>query len=420
MPEASDQLVPRLSAQDKQSQRQAYLDYIRRIHDQRLQAANRSGFTLWGALVAGVYVIWHTIPLYVSVSPSPDAMAYALDIYAFSTWTLVFLIFALSSENMHRKPGEYTLRPRKRHPSAAASLLVIFILFALPLWAAHNSQYEPPLLAEIQKRINLTLVTTLIALTTLSALVQSFRQRNDYGTVSGLIANTKQANAIYRHFFFYLSLSLAIGNGLALSALLKVQPQYLADASIILGVDLSVISFCAVVSITLLSSRQADETFSRLERDAVLNDLTATEIRHRLQEELIGEAVGDWFGTKTMEVRSLAQAWRSRAEHIPKFLEEFEQVDKDYTHERAGRLIEEWNAPKPLAEEYQHESKRLINTLKQIVKARVLTPEDTMTAIIKEVLNEIAELHEELDRQVWPLMRQLGVQAEQAKTGLRR
>jgi len=43
-----------------------------------------------------------------------------------------------------------------------------------------------------------------------------------------------------------------------------------------------------------------------------------------------------------------------------------------------------------------------------------------MTAIIKEVLNEIAELHEELDRQVWPLMRQLGVQAEQAKTGLRR
>jgi len=154
-----------------------------------------------------------------------------------------------------------------------------------------------------------------------------------------------------------------------------------------LGAATQCLAVIVVLTILLLQgiSEVSRNIFLTLERDIILENLPAAEIKARFIREALGPSVGDWLKGLNQKGCAALGELAKLADSLEPQLEEIERIDARFSIERAGRA-------KKVLEEYDKgvaahidELKGFIFQLKQVSEASISTWE---TGILSRMAEE--------------------------------
>jgi hypothetical protein len=143
----------------------------------------------------------------------------------------------------------------------------------------------------------------------------------------------------------------------------------------------------AVVLITLFLlgiKAVSRNVFLTLERDMILENLPATEIKARFIREALGPSVGDWLETLNQRGRATLEGIAELTDSVKPQLQEIEAIDVRFPLERAGRA-------KKVLEEFDKAIATHFDELKGMVFQLQQVSETSPSAWETRILTQMAE-----------------------------
>ena len=330
-------------------ERKLWLDYLRSLNERRLQAAQRSGWTnrVLLAILAGLlYRFVPQAPEVVKNAPEFSAslvtITLATDAVAYLLIALVFLFYYCAGGVEHRVMPE----PKRRSSNIILwTSLILAITFSL-FQVLVGLRVQFPSRFVRWSVISLGVWWALNVLWGLKKQVQVVRRaRAQKMPVPRFTASTLAPN--WQSLFAAgIVLSIAVFSSITLVV-------YLEDLSIhwvgpvgAASVSLTCFAICGVLFYRGLS-HASEGTYEILERDILLDQLDAKEIRSRFIARTLGADTVAWLDELLAGLKTDEECLTKACESARERLQQINSIDAQYPNERnarAGRLRDDLSA----------------------------------------------------------------------------
>jgi hypothetical protein len=377
------------------SQRKLWFEYLAKLNDRQLQSARASGITPWALFALAFAIIYKSVPQIPGFIAIPSALKVSLVVLIleidalFHSATAVFglIYYCASGVQAHlltersRRAGHVRLWGARMalvgvamaHFIAAPWTASSFVRWTLVgfgiwwLWNLGSGIAKDMRKAREAKKHKLPLPAFDVG---------------KIGPDSGIVLAGVMAPVV----------------GIAFAALLVfLRSLGQAPVSWVLAVGAATQSLAVIVVIIALFELGINEIsrniFLTLERDIILENLPATEIKARFIREALGPSVGDWLETLNQQRRAALDGIVKLTDSVKPQLQEIERIDAGFPIERAGRakrVLEEFD--KGIVARID-ELKRFIFQLQQVSEASPSTWETgILTRMAAEWTSESNEL----------------------------
>ncbi|MBD9361446.1 hypothetical protein [Methylomonas fluvii] len=170
------------------------------------------------------------------------------------------------------------------------------------------------------------------------------------------------------------------------------------------ALDASLILFGITILTIKSYSRKYLNRLSTLERDIIIHEIGEKEIAERLQHELLGSYVGDWIEKLVKEAQGQADKIIEFSKDVESLLNDINQIDEKYIHERKGRAKEYIESLKSSMESYKKSLNPLIPWLKEAGLQASVNKDEFIQSLVSSSLNEIeltfSSVHQQVNKAV--------------------
>ena len=179
---------------------------------------------------------------------------------------------------------------------------------------------------------------------------------------------------------------------------------------LLLGGSIAILGPCISFLLAAIPRRGRLQILAKLERDIVIHQLSAEEIKTRLEEDLIGLEIGDWAKKRIDGVRALQTALLAYCNDADEAIGQIAELDISLKFERDGRareclnrlnndfgkLEKEWDPLYSWMSSYLSQPS-IDSYITQVVKAAVEDLSVLMKQSTQRVRNTITSLEKQLN-----------------------
>lgn len=227
-----------------------------------------------------------------------------------------------------------------------------------------------------------------------------YEKSTGYPSPMSLLSENNNAAKFANIFWLIVTLELALGNSLCVYIILKEIPEKTFEPIVVTSFDLSLIIFTLILLFRTKIARKKIDKIVELERDIVFHGLDDSEIRARIQDEIIGNEIGDWLKERIIDVREKAIALGEHADKAKTFCEEYNGLDSNLKHERKGRLEEYLTNLESTQEQYFEESTKLFKWLSIVNSGIKIRIGRRIARVIADTTSELKEISEDVGKKV--------------------
>ncbi len=375
-------------ASSDDAQRKLWFEYLTKLNDRELQSARASGITPWALFAVAMAIIYKSVPQIPVFIATPGALKASLvvlileiDAFFYSAtvvWGLTYYcatgVRAHLLTEQSRRADQMTL-----WGSRMVLFAVTTVHFITPFWTTSSFVRWASVGLGIWWLLNLR-----------SGIAKDLRKAREAKKHKLPVPAFDVAKIGPDLGAMLLAGVMAPVAGIAFAALL-VFLHSLGAAPVPWVVALGAATqFLAVVVVLITLFLRGIKVVSRdifltLERDIILENLPATEIKTRFIREALGPSVGDWLETLNQKGRAALDGIVKLTDSVKPQLQEIERIDVRFPLERAGRakkVLEEFD--KGIAAHFD-ELKRIVFQLQQVSEASTSTWE---TGILTRMAEE--------------------------------
>jgi len=369
------------------AQRKMWFEYLTKLNDRELQSARASGITPWALFAVAMAIIYKSVPQIPGFIATPGALKASLvvlileiDAFVYSATAVVGLTYYCAASvraHLLTEPSRRAAQIRL-WGLRVALFAVTTVHFISPLW-----------------------VTSSFVRWTLAGLGLFWL----FGLISGIAKDLGKAREAKKHKLpvpafdvpkigpdlgaMLLAGMTAPVAGIAFAALLVfLHSLGAAPVPWVVALGTATQSLAVIVVLIALFLRGIKEVsrnvYLTLERDIILENLTATEIKARFIREALGPSVGDWVEMLNQKRRAALEGIAELADSVKPQLQEIEAIDVRFPIERAGRA-------KKVLEEFDKRIATHFDELKGIVFQLRQVSETSPSAWETGILTQMAE-----------------------------
>lgn len=264
------------------------------------------------------------------------------------------------------------------------------IIIGLPLYCTYKAQLLETLsqFQEFQLGINYWFLMVAILFLLFGVACERFRKRKaKLPSPAGLVVTSSPYLKVFIIGLYLLFIEIFIGNSIAIAS--DIYSQNNSGKIFAAALDLSLISF----GLFLLARRsQTNEYLSRLsklERDVIIHELSKEDISQRLQDEFLGNYVGDWIERFLQEVRDKSEAVSKLSKKAENVIAEIQEIDEKYEHERSGRAKKYTEELKSLLQSFNASIAPLIDWLSEAELQSAINKDKFIQSIVASTIKEL-------------------------------
>lgn len=321
-----------------------YVQYVRELYDRLAKKQRDNGFTTWALLGALVYVFWQSVPMVAEARSIKDWDMYAILFCAHISAILLAaeMCFGSLSSSGPLTPYDYRLKTAKPTINSLLFFCVLVCLFlGAPLVFSTVAWIKATALSATHYRLltaNCWVIGVLFA-SALSAKLYSHVhwEKTGFPAVIALTHDSSFGKVVT--VIFFVSFLVLLGLNLYFLAELfgKIDGK-MGGTVLVLAANLVLGLIGLRIVVFSVPENEALDRLSRIERDALMHGLTASEVRARLESDYLGHQLGDWLGEKLTEIRALNADWLGACNRYKQIGAELDEIDPLMVYERLGRL----------------------------------------------------------------------------------
>jgi hypothetical protein len=328
--------VPNLDAAE-QFKRKLWLDYLSKINDRELQQNHLSGVTDW--VLAGVLtaIAYRGVPLVPSLLRVPGLTHATAVMFTLEVNLLLFTMFAIVELLFAKGSGEQPrILPKERRPPLGRVSLIGIVLAVCSFLLARDS--SQPLYIHYSATAAAGFWMLLSIVLAVASPIQRYLKRKT-GAELPIYTGMKTGGT---RVGVTIMVAVWVGALMFCYALIRhiVYLQTL-DSDWVTPLSTATQILVAMVIILTLYSRMALQTkragFLELERDVVLENLSADEIGQRFTAELVGSSMPEWIRLTAHKFKRCGERLTELTRDLQKSAEEIDSISPDFRHERAAR-----------------------------------------------------------------------------------
>jgi hypothetical protein len=354
------------------AERKLWFDYLAKLNDRELQSARASGFTPWALLAVVAATVYAAAPKIPSFVSTPGAVTTSLVTLALETDVLFFEGLFILSLMAYCAPRVHSRLAPERSERASSIVILTGRILITALAAAHFvAAFKFTGTAIVRWMLVILGVWWLYNLHLgVRTGLRSAREAKKLGPPAvsfsvtrgaTLIGSPVGAAVVFTMGILPLATLIAFLHRLAHEGISWVAALGAAtDVLVVLGV---------VAALFLMAIHSASRgIFLALERDILLENLSASEIRNRFIKEALGRPVGDWIESAYEKVREAFQILVGVRDSIAQRLQEIEGIDPQFALERAGRAQKALDELEAAIKTYSEEADRFRYQMQQLSK----------------------------------------------------
>jgi len=386
--------------------RSEYLDYVRTRYDRIARDGRIAGITSWGLLVGIVYLIWNTLPAYTSLRESKDALNLSLDLYGYMQLAIAFTYILISISVNSDTQNKFGIRVQKTPNNGLLALaLLLYLGFGQPMLVfsifEDRVNVTEFLWPQIQLTINHYFLLILVVMASVTAVWQRvYEIRTGYPSPIALYSESKYANISARLIWTLLSLEMVVGNLVSIYFLSTVRENESQIPSLVFSFNLALITISIILLFRTISSNVDLDKVLQIERDIVFHDLSESEIRTRVQDDIIGYEIGTWLQERIATERGNAERLIQQAERAEDFCAEYRKRDRALKHERSGRLDAYLTDLTKAQTDYIDESTKLQKWLRAVSGGGIHKYPERVSTVIDQTISEMKEISDNVREKV--------------------
>lgn len=324
------------------SEQAQYLDYVRILQSRKSNKASQSGITMWAIGAAIVYLAWQIIPLqseiasknlwHVTLFCTGHVMAAMLGAYHMMQST---------NSSITYSPFDYRLTRNPTPHEALSGIIFLFLLLGVPATINVIALNLEDSIRDIWVvyRLNSYVLGGFTLIGAIGITITAIK-RNVYG-FSPFVGNNPRGSRTFftlQMLFDFAQIVLLPANVYALYVTTSLLNPGEFSPVISVALNLSLILFCLVLLMKLDRSNRYSVFLEKLERDIVLHNLSAKEIKSRLEQEYLGRELGHWLGEQIDLLRNGARELTAYCDYVNQEINEIAAIDKTLCYERIGRF----------------------------------------------------------------------------------
>ena len=341
---------------EEQKKRDDYIEYVRIMYERRSTKARTTGFTSWALVAALIYIFWQSIPLIKQAQGSANwvQLVVLFSAHIAAMMSTGFICWNMLSSSL-LSPNDYRLDAKRSTMPLLVLSLVVLVAAGIPAILSLAAWMNTTSISSTHYRLLSANAWILGAVYTGGLVGQVYSylkwERTGYPSTLAWISKKgfqQRANSI----FVVVLLTLLTLNLYFLYEGFTAAGSNASESSLLLAMNgiLSVTLFMAIL--ISIAQEEALTALLRIERDAVIHDLPAEEIRKRIESDYLGQALGGWLNEQLTELRQLRASLTTACNRYPELDATLRKVDPSLIYERKGRLLA-----------YIHELKELVANL---------------------------------------------------------
>jgi len=387
--------MPEVQASSDEFERKLWLDYVTKINDRDLQSAHAYGITPWALVAVAGAIIYRSVPQIPAFWATPGMPTAGLAVFLLEADFLfhflaffVFLIFYCASGIEARLMPEQNIRAARVKEWFIRALLIIsivahlgvaralggpaFVRWVLALFGLFWFSNLVRSISDHLKRVREAKKSKLPVPEFSSGVIGPNVTAILAAAIMGPIASVSMTTLLL------LLRQLHQGGGPWLLPL-AAGTQFL-----IVSVIMTSLFFWGIGAVSR-------GVYLSLERDVLLQNLSASEIRSRFIREAVGPGVGEWLQELEQKHRDVIAKIGELTNSFRPKVEEIESIDTSYPLERAGRaknLLKELNEAFKLQVDHL---RTIFSQLKQVAKTSPSKREMEILLLVLDQLNSEGE-----------------------------
>ncbi|UCV17639.1 hypothetical protein [Ferribacterium limneticum] len=319
-----------------------YLEYIRKLYERISEREQHTGITRWALLAGLAYMAWQSVPMLAIIKEAEPSWTYLWLISSYLTTITFFTHHLYQSLSVSRHASPYDFRQVNATASAGSplSLLIIIVSFSPGIFLSYLAWRTVPELSDLNYRfLNLTTWSLSVFAVLLSGAVlynDRYIKKNGFMPPFILAAN-KQSISI---FIFQIVFPLFfIGTSVYFFSIsINKIPSAIFEPVLLLSGSIALIAPIAEVVLSGIRRQERLSVLATLERDILMHDLSAEEIKIRLEDDFIGCELGDWAKRQVELVRAAHTSISTYCKDAQDVLLQVSQLDPSLRFERIGRI----------------------------------------------------------------------------------
>lgn len=345
--------------------RSELVKYLEDLRKEEAEKHSREGVTAWAVLGAMVALTFSALPQFQRLEASKSAylllsLAYAHIHTALVIGSLLFgpMLIRPKRPNDYRFPTPFTAG------SLRATFVSVLLKFLFPACASLFGLQVlglPP-----AQRFTLWANVWIFGFLSLAfmavntaILVQSIRKTHLSPKFLVIAHGIREKVGIYSTIAILVSLFVA--NVACFGRGLLIHQWPLADFPSI-ALSISLLSFALVLFISIRGGTHNEVVLWRLQRDFILYEMTDVEVRTRLEEEYLGQQLGDWVLARLREVRQKATDLEGKAATVAEVVSSLNDPELEWKI-RSEKTTQFLNELRDQFNQYGDEIDRLVNWL---------------------------------------------------------
>ena len=366
---------------DDTKERELWLSYIGKLNDRALNRQRASGFTAWAVMAVIVALCLKILPnIPFSLADPVQRSFHLLATTVICIFIFFFFFFIMSSVVSHADSDEARLQSRIQR----ASEPIVYTSMSLFLGALSILSYNCTIVAStyFMRVWPFWVFTVFFGLMTIFAPFVfssgSLKHRRHADKLKKLSSSTSLMSPKDKQIQKRAScLTFFAGTCIALVPIVEALPRLSDDSRI--AIVTWAAATCGVVYLSLfmifrITGLSKDRFLSQLERDIIVNSLSADEIKKRYIQELLGEDLNSWL-TNLVET---AQMSKKECEHIvteaTQEILKIKQIDPSLRFEIAGRYEQVKNTIKSALHNCEEQHNQLLAQIDVLRKQSPVTP----------------------------------------------
>ncbi len=395
-----------------ENKRTELLGYIRVLYERKSEKASKEGFTSWAIVAGMMYVLWDFFDVISQFNNVGDDRIHFY--YKFSQVYMVLFMgaaFALFDGDGGRR-NSFDYRIINNDHISTKSLFVLIIVIGFPMYCIDKAVSIEALgmIGKIQLEINFWFLSIMLA-----AVCFAFAQESLRGVLGKfpqpVLSKPKgKVQTFILSVLYVISIEIFVVN--AVLVFDEVYGGSDKGRMLVAALDLSLLLMGYFLFFRQKNAALSLSNLSRLERDAVIHELSEGEIRRRLQEEYLGIYVGDWVDGVLVDIREKESELTSLLDEAEKLQKEISEIDSEYRFEREGRVADYLGKIKLLFGSYNKIMVKFSGWLREAGNRARYVNDAFMESIVLSTIDELEANAGELNERVFKTFEIFGIREQ--------